>query len=770
MGITRRQVIVTALAGGALAVGYVLRPRKYPLPLTAGRDETVFDAWIRVAKDGVVTVAVPQLEMGQGISTLLAQIVAVEMGADWNLVGVQPVPPSALYANLPLAARWAELWMPAAPALAGPDAIVTRRWAEAHRFDATADGLSLAAYEEPARAAAASVRALLCMAAADRWGIDWQECTASRGYVRHGSKSLRFGALAEEAAGFDAPDPPPLRERPAQERPLVAATLTPIDGPEQSVPEAVTTPPAYPRIDLPAKVDGSLLFAGDVRLPGMVHAAIRHGPIGDSTLASADHSKAKGVSGLISFVRGKRWLAAVASDWWAAERALTLIAPNFSTARRADSARIDAALDEALTNGSATSLFTAGDAEGLTHKPYALALRYDFAAALHATLETASATARITGGKLELWVASQAPELTRRAAAEAAGIDERNAVLYPMPAGGSFDRRLEHDHAVEAAIIAREVGRPVQLTWSRWQEHLAGPPRTPVTAVMAAKTTANGEITGWKARLAMPASTLEFGRRVLGGETRREAIEGAAGRFDAMAMEGAVPPYAIEDMVIEHVPAKIDLPTGRLRGNAHGYTAFLNETFVDELAHRAGREPLSYRVAMLGHEPRLVDCLQRVASLANWGGGGDASGQGLACHVMTVGGVTGRIAVIATARRDTNGVKVDRLSAVADLGRIVNLDIARQQIEGGLVFGLGLALGSSMAYVDGLPANGRLGALGLPLLGDCPAIEVSFLDGNGPPFDPGELGVAAVGPAVANALFSATGVRFRRLPLISEEL
>ena len=169
---------------------------------------------------------------------------------------------------------------------------------------------------------------------------------------------------------------------------------------------------------------------------------------------------------------------------------------------------------------------------------------------------------------------------------------------------------------------------------------------------------------------------------------------------------------------------------------------------------------------MLGHDVRLVACLQRVAALANWDGGGENSGQGLACH--TIG--DGRIAVIATARRDESGVRVDKLSAVADIGRIVNVDIARQQIEGGLVFGMGLALGSSTAYAEGLPLTGRLGELGLPLLADCPDIEVDFIAGPGAPADPGELGVAAVAPAIANALYSAAGIRFRRLPLLSEDI
>lgn len=747
MALTRRQAVIGALAGGGLALGFLLRPRSDPLPLSAVPGETAFDAWIRIAGDGVVTVAVPQLEMGQGITTLIPQVVAVELGADWRQIAVEPAPPSAHYANLPLAARWAALWMPAFPGLADePDDWFTGRWARDHAFSATADGLSLAAYEVPARAAAAGVRAMLAQAAAARWNADWTECRAEQGFIVHGKRRLSFGELAAEAAQYDPPDPLPLRAEPAKEAPLPGGATR------------------FPRLDLPAKIDGSYAFAGDVRLPGMAFAAIRHGPIGEARLANPP-SRAKDTAGKVRFVAGDDWLATVADSTWTAEQALAAYRPEFIAKAKADSTRIEAALEKAIRSGVATRLHEAGDADSLAAKPFALAIRYDIAPALHATLETASATARFRDGRLELWLASQAPEQARRAAAAALGISASNVILYPMPAGGSFDRRLEHDHAVEAALIARAAKRPVQLTWSRWQEHLAGWPRTPVSAVMAAKTARDGSVQGWKARLALPASTREFGRRLFGGETASAALA-AQEAFDPIAMEGAVPPYTIPDMVIEQVPVAIGLPTARLRGNAHGYTAFFTECFVDELAVQAKREPLAFRMAMLGQDPRLAECLQRAAKLANWDGGEEGTGQGIACHRIG----EGRIALVATARRDENGVRVDRLSAVADIGRIVNLDLARQQIEGGLVFGLGLALGSSTDYADGLPLNGRLSALDLPRLADCPAIAVEFVGSDADPADPGELGVAVVAPAIANALFSATGLRFRKLPLLSEEL
>jgi len=748
MRLGRRGVLAGAALGGGLLVAWSLLPRSYDSPLAPGDGEVAFDAWLKIARDGVVTVAVPQLEMGQGVTTLLPQVVAMELGADWRQVAVEPAPSSGAYANLPLAARWAPLWRPLLPALAdGPDDLLVRRFAEEGAFAATADGLSLAAYEASCRAAGASARALLAMAAAEEWGIAWEECIAESGFITHGDKRLSFGELALAAAEFTPPDPPPLLPGAPAEAPAPGGTESEL---------------AFPRIDLPAKVDGSLQFAGDIRLPEMVHAAIRHGPIDEAELTHFDVEAVAGMRDLVGIVRGKRWLVVAANNWWAAERALDAMAPQFRLRGPVESGRIGEKLDDAIRTQAGIRIAERGSGREGMETP-TLALRYDVAPALHATLETASATARFDAGRLELWLASQAPEAARRAAARALGIAESEAILYPVPAGGSFDARLEKDHAVEAALIAREIGRPVQLTWSRWQEHLAGRPRTPVSALLSAKYAVDGTISHWRAKLALPSTSHEFGRRLFANATSWSAMEDAAGRADPLACEGAVPPYGIPNVALDHVPVEIGLPTGRLRGNAHGYTAFFTECFLDEIAHRTRREPLSFRIQMLGEDIRLAACLQQAARLGNWDGGVDQSGQGLACHRIG----EGRIALVATAVQGEGGVRVEKLSAAVDIGRIVNLDIARQQVEGGLLYGMALALGSSSDYARGLPTATRLADLALPVLADCPEVEVEFIASDADPADPGELGVAVAAPAIANALFSATGLRLRRLPLLS---
>lgn len=774
MRLTRRGLLIGAGAGGALLIAFPLVPRRHPAPLVAGKGETVVDAFLKLGKvrnaagkpDCILTVAVPVTEMGQGITTLFAQIVADEAGADWRKIAVEAAPISPAYADPVLSAHWAPLWMPAFESLAdSPGGMLPRLHAERAALMITADGTALPAFEPRLREAGAALRAMMAQAAAARWGVRWEECDTRDGVVLHGKQRLRFADLIDSAVDFDPPTVPVLRAEPARE--------TPGRFPEGA-------PPRRPRLDLPAKVDGSFSFAGDIRLPGMVFAAIAHGPQGSSVLSSHDPQAAAKVRGLVGVVHARRWLAAVATTWFAADKALRAMEPRFDAdGPIADSDRILVALDTALAKGDAKRLMAEGDPDALLEGPRLpathLQARYDVETALHAPLETASATARFADGRLELWLATQAPEQARRAAARAAALAPDDVIVYPLHAGGSFDARLDVRIAAEVTTIARIIGKPVQLTWSRWQESLAGIPRTPVSARLdSALSPDKALVLGWRARLALPATARESAARLLDGRGIGDAMA-VQDQTDAMACAGALPLYRVPEKAVDHVPVALPLPTARFRGQAHGYTAFFTESFIDELAHLADKEPLSFRVGMLEGEPRLAACLAGVARLAQWGGGIDASGQGIACHKMTLPGpagtsTTGMIAVVATARQEAGVVRVERISAHADIGRIINVDIARQQIEGGLMFGLALAVGGSTGYAGGRPLAGRLSQLGLPLLADCPKVDVAFADSSEDPFDPGELGMVAVAPAITNALFSATGVRFRRLPLLSEGL
>ncbi|MEL7739627.1 molybdopterin cofactor-binding domain-containing protein [Citromicrobium bathyomarinum] len=748
--VSRRGVLAGAAAGGGLVVAYLLLPQRFDAPLKPGEGEAGFNAWIKIATDGVITVAVPQCEMGQGVTTLIPQLAAMELGADWRQIAVEPAPPAGAYPNLALASHWAPLWMAGGADLASdPDSLLARRFAERTRFTATAAGTTLASYEIPVREAAATARSMLIAEAAARWDIAPEQCRAAEGFVIAGDRRLRFAELAEGAARRDPPSVAPLLSEEPAEAPTGAGT-----GGDT----------AFPRLDLPAKVDGTFLFAGDIRLPGMAFVAIRQGPLANARLKSFDRKAAANMRGLLGIVKANRWLAAAGETWWAAERALAAMKPIFALADPADSDTIANALAKGLEKGPAQRIALIGASEVVDGKP-TVTRRYDVAPAVHAPIETASATAWLKDGKLTLWIASQAPERARVAAARAVGIGVEDVVLVPMAAGGSFDARLDHTHAIQAAVIARELDRPVQLVWSRWQEMIGSPPRAPAAAEISARLGRDGSIIALKTTIAIPPFMREQGARLFDNRTTIAAREESAGQADPLALSGAVPDYEIPNLAVDHVPVSIGLPAARMRGGGDALSAFFTESFIDELAEALGREKLSYRVAMLGPDLKMVEVLQRAARLAEWNGGEVASGQGLACHKMTLGTRTGRIACVAEARAGEGGVRVTRLSAAVDIGRIVNLDLARQQIEGGLIYGLSLAVGSAIGFNGGLPTTSRLAGLNLPTLADSPQIAVEFVASDDPPFDPGELGTVIAAPAIANALSSATGQRFRSLPL-----
>lgn len=740
--LSRRSLLVGAGAAGGLALAWTIWPRGYDVSLAAAEDESVFNAFLKIASDGRVNVIVPQCEMGQGVTTLLPQIIADELGADWRTVAVETAPINPLYANKLVIDADSETITPRAflPDMLGD----IRHWARheygvRHAMMLTAGSSSVRMFEEPCRAAAAQARAMLMMAAAARWDADWASCDTAGGFVTLGNRKLRFGELASEAAAMEPPEEPQYR----------AGSDDPLYGQEVT------------RLDLPAKVDGSMNYAADIRLPGMVYAAIRQGPVGDTKLTAI--SKAEGLKSpdLLHYVRTERWLATVARNWWAANRALDRFAPQFETRGAAVSSDgIAKALTSAL-KGDGTRVFSRGDMASAFAGRRLLSGEYRVQPAQHAAIETRSVTAEPDGSRLRIWVASQAPAQCRAAIAAATGLNESQITIFPMPAGGSFGIGLEHEAAVQAAIIARTIDRPVQLVWSRAEEIMRDLPRAPAQARMTASLNSAGGIDALAVRIAVPAATHELRSRLVDSARPDEAQRSAAGRVDAGAVAGALPPYAIPHVSVDHFPVDIGLPVGRWRSNADSYSCFFVESFIDELAAHAGTDPLSYRMGMLSGAPELARCLITATTLGGWEGGISGSTQGIACHSMR----GSHIAVMATASIGPGGLRVTNLTAAVDCGRIVNPAILRQQIEGGLIFGLAAAVGATSDYAGGIATARKLGQLGLPTLAQSPEISIEILDSDREPGGFGELAVPPVAPAIANALFAATGNRIRRMPL-----
>lgn len=731
--ISRRGLLVAGGAGAGLLIAWGGWPRRYRPNLTAAPGEHLFGAWLKIGEDGRVTVAVPQAEHGQGVYTALPQIVADELDADWRTVAVEAAPINPLYAN-PLALD--ELFGDAFDHLPAP---VRGEWSRRAGLMLTGGSTSVRQFEEDARTAGATARALLIAAAARRWGVDAGGCAVQAGFVVHGRDRLHFADLAAAAADETPPDPLPIGVQGAGK--LMGQSL--------------------PRLDAPGKVDGSVSFAADIRLADMVHAAIRQGPIGDSRLVSVDRAAADRVRGVVAVVENPRWVAAVATTGWAAQRGLDALAPRFATTRPlVSTASIDRALAAALA-GEGARMTQVGEPDRLLGGGGVVEASYHVAPALHAAIETPAATAAYRDGRLELWLATQAPAVARAAAARAAGLSERAVVVHPLMIGGSFGAALDNDVAEQAALLAVTLKRPVTLIWPRTESLFHDRYRTPAVARLRGRLSANGRIAAWQASIAAPATGRDMAARLLPTGIAALALAGRAG--DAQAVAGAVPPYRLPAVAIDHHLADIDLPTGYLRGGAHGYTAFFTESFVDELAQVSGTEPVSFRIGMLGGDPRLARCLSTAASLGGWDGGVAGSGQGIACHRFR----TSAVAVLAEAHFDRDGaVRVDRLVAAVDCGRTVNPDLVRQQVEGGLIFGLAQALGGATGFTAGLPYARRIGDLYLPHLADTPDITVELIRSDEPPGGVGEIGVPAVAPAIAAALHSATGKRYRTLPLV----
>jgi isoquinoline 1-oxidoreductase beta subunit len=724
----RRTLLIGGGAGVGLLLAWEFWPRTYAPNVATSAGETLLGAFLKIDTAGRVTAIVPQAEMGQGIWTALPQALADELGADWRQVAVEPAPINPLYANRLIAGDYEAGHAP--EFLRGFGTWAAQRWATSHALMITAGSSSVRAFEQPFREAGALARALLCMAAGKRLGADWQACDTEAGFVVRGNDRFRFGELAAEAASFTPPKQPPLRK----------------PG------EGDISGKSMPRLDLPSKLDGTARFAGDVRLPGMLYASVRHGPLGDTKLVSQHMGAANKVWGVTKIVRGPDWVAAIANNGWAAEHALDQLRPRFATSGALpDSAGVARALDAAL-NGKAKAFGGIGKPDALLTGPSLIEATYEVPLQAHATIEPLVATARMEDGQLEIWMPTQAPGLARAAIAAATGVSAGNIVVYPMLVGGGFGRKLENDAAIQAATLAIEARKPVQLTWSRGEEMRRGRHGPPARAKLTARLNAQNQIAAWRARIAAPSNAGEAVTRLVGAH-------GATGA-EAAAVEGAVPPYAIPALAIEHAPADIGIETGVWRAAAHAYTGFFTEGFVDELAAVAGQDALAFRISMLTGKPRLARCLTLAAATGGWSGEAQ-SGEGLAIHSA----FGSHIGLYVEASNEDGQIKVTRMVAAVDAGRLINPDIVRQQIEGGLIWGLASALGQGVTFSRGLPDQANFDALGLPKLRDAPDIQVELIPSNEAPGGVAELAVPVAAPAIANAVFSATGKRLRSLPL-----
>jgi isoquinoline 1-oxidoreductase beta subunit len=690
-------------AGSALLLGFRL-----PFAGAATDAPGTFapDAFIRIDRQGVVTLIMPQVEMGQGVYTSIAMILAEELGANWEQVTLEAAPPNdALYGN------------------------------PTFKEQMTGNSNSIRAFWMPLRKAAAGARAMLTTAAAQRWKVDAATCRADNGAIvdATGARKLGFGELINDAARVAPPADPPLKN--VADFKLIGKPLK--------------------RLDTPDKVNGKAIYGIDVMPPGVKFATLAACPVFGGKVARVDDAKAKQIPGVRQVVVLEDLVAVVGDHMWAAKQGL---------------AALDITWDEgANANVSTADVWTkiraASEKEGLvaktegdTAKGFAqgekLDAAYEMPFLAHATMEPLNCTVHVQPDACEVWVGSQVLSRAQKAAANALGIPVEKVTIHNHLIGGGFGRRLETDYVDKAVRIAQKVEGPVKVVWTR-EEDIQHDIYRPVYRDMMSASLADGRIAAWSHRITGSSIVARFLPGLF------QLMKG----IDVDSIDsGADIPYDIPNLKVEfqrdEPPA---VPTGFWRGVGPNNNVFAIESFIDELAKKAGKDPLEFRRGMLGKTPRLLAALNLAAEKAGWGTPLPArAGRGIAVQTS----FASFIATVVEAEVDDDGnVRLRRVVSAVDTGIAVNPDTVIAQLQGGLIFGLTAALWGEITIDKGRVQQSNFHDYRMLRIDEVPNIEVHVIASGEAPGGIGETGTTAGPPALGNAIYAATGVRLRRLPI-----
>jgi isoquinoline 1-oxidoreductase beta subunit len=706
----RRFIQAASVIGGALVVGFRLPFAKPARAAASGA--FVPNAFVRVAPDGTVTVIAKHIEFGQGTHTGLATILAEEMDADWKTVQVEAAPAdAAIYNNL----------------LFGP-------------FQGTGGSTAMANSWEQLRRAGATARAMLVAAAATEWGVPAAEITVAAGVVSHSpsGKSAGFGDLVAAAAGIPVPADVPLKDASAFS--LVGHDVA--------------------RVDVPSKVDGSAVFTLDLKLPGMLTALVRRPGRFGATVRSFDGTAAKAVKGVVGVVAVPSGVAVIATGFWAAKKgrdALVVEWDESAAETRGSRQMLDAYAEQAKTPG--LPVRSEGDAgAALSGAARTLEAVFEFPYLAHAPMEPLDCVIQLRADGADIWAGSQTPTVDQAVAASILGFQPQQVNITTLFAGGSFGRRATAvgDFASEAAHIAKAFGgaAPIRLVWTREDDIKGGMYRPLYVHRLRAGLDAAGNLVAWEQRI--------VGQSILAG-TPFEAFLVKDG-IDGTSVEGAANlPYAIPDLQVElhTMPSPVTVLWWRSVGHTH--TAYAIETFIDELAEAAGRDPVEFRRAMIAeHAPRVRGVLDLVAEKAGWG---TPVAEGRARGVAVVESFGSFVAqVVEVSMGAERQPKIERVVCAVDCGTAINPDNIRAQMEGGIGFGLGATLHGEISLEDGRVVQSNFDDYRPLRIEEMPAVEVHILPSDLPPTGAGEPGVPPIGPALANAWAKLTGERIRSLP------
>lgn len=706
--IDRRSFLKTGIAaGGALLVSFHLPVSAKEADGSESIAELEPNAFIRISKDGNLTVRIGQAEMGQGVLTSLAMIVADELEIDWDKVSYEAVGAEAAFTN-PL-----------------------------FGIQATGGSTTIRGFYQPLRKAGAAAREILVASAAAEWGVEADTCRAESGNVLHAGsgKSAAYGELFERAA-----------------------KLTPTAEPKLKDPKNFKViGKDIKRLDSPGKTDGSSTYGIDVKLPGLLTAIVLRCPVFGGKVAKVDDTAALKVKGVRAVVPLGYGVGVVADSFWAARKGRTALKVEWDSGSNTNvsSEQIYKDFAAAAQNEKGVEARKEGDLEATRSKAAkTVEAEYFLPYLAHATMEPLNYTADVRADGCDVYGGSQAQGLVARAVAGITGLSPDKIKIHQTLLGGGFGRRAELDFVTEAVVISKEVKKPVKVIWTREDDTRHDLYRPASLSKFSAGLDESGKPLFWHHRL-VNSSIMERLGKVFGMPPQK---------LDNSSIEGAENiAYEIPNILVEWVHKETGVPVGFWRSVGHSHTAFVVECFLDELAAEAGKDPYEYRLSLLGNDKRKSAVLKLAAEKAGWSKKlPDGVFRGIAvCE--SFGSVVAQVAEVTVSKTGKVGVK--RVVCAVDCGSVVNPDTVKAQMEGGIVYGLTAALYGEIEIKAGRAVQGNFNSYKMLRMNEMPVVEVHIVPSEEKPGGVGEPGTPPIAPAVANAVFAATGKRIRRLPI-----
>jgi isoquinoline 1-oxidoreductase subunit beta len=704
-GFSRRRLLQAgAAAGGGLLLSL-------SLPFVGGEAEAADtfapNAFIRIGGDGQIVLTMPYVEMGQGTYTAIPMLIAEELEVDLSQVRVEHAPPNEkLYGN---------------PLLGG--------------IQATGNSNAIRGAWQPLRQAGAAARTMLISAAAKRWNVDPTSCRAQNGEVLHEltGRIAKYGELAADAAHIPIPESVVLK-RPEDFK-LIGS-------------------PAK-RLDAPAKVNGSAIYGIDVRLPGMKVATLAQSPVFGGRVKSVDNTAAKAVKGVRQIVRLEDAVAVVADHMGAAKKGLAALVIEWDDGPHAKLTTADVARElEQATLGSGAVAQNIGDADkAMASATTKIEATYQLPFLAHATMEPMNCTVHFRKDACEIWIGSQAMARVQAMAAKAAGLPPEKVIVHNHLIGGGFGRRLEADGAVRAVEIAKRVDGPVKVVWTREEDIQHDMYRPYWFDRLSAGLDANGMPVAWNHRFAGSSVLARWAPPFFNKGLDPDTTEGAINLV-----------YDLQNFHVEYVRVEPPgIPTAFWRSVGPSHNVFVTESFIDELAAATKQDAIAYRRALLDKSPRSKAVLDLAAEKSGWGQPlPERVGRGLALQFVFATYMA-HVAEVEVAK--DGAVRVRRVVCAVDCGTVVNPDTVQAQIQSGIIFGLTAALYGEITLKNGRVEQTNFDTYQILRMNEVPAIEVHIVKSAEPPGGLGEAGTSAILPAIANAIFAATGKRLRKMPI-----